>query len=63
MVGVGFTLIVKDLLVPLQALLNGVTVNWELIGMIFELVALKEEISPDPKDGIPISGSVCDQLY
>lgn len=64
MVGVGFTLKVKDLLVPLQPLLKGTTMNRELIGTLYVLVALKEGMSPVPEgDASPTSLIVCDQLY
>ena len=64
MVGVGFTLKVKDLLVPLQPLLKGTTMNRELMGTLYVLVALKDEMSPVPEgDANPISLNVCDQLY
>ena len=64
MVGVGFTLKVKDLLVPLQPLLKGTTMNRELMGTLYVLVALKEGMSPVPVgEASPTSLNVCDQLY
>ena len=64
MVGVGFTLKVKDLLVPLQPLLKGTTMNKELMGILYVLVALKAGMSPVPEgEASPTSLNVCDQLY
>jgi hypothetical protein len=65
-VGVGLTVIVKVLAVPVQdspALVKvGVTVIVAVIGFAVVLVATKDAIFPVPLDANPIEGVLLDQL-
>ena len=66
-VGVGLTVIVKIIGVPLQvlplAVRAGVTVIVAVTGVVPVFVAVKLEILPDPLKGKPILPSLLVQLY
>jgi hypothetical protein len=59
-VGMGFTVMVNDVKLPVQVtpwlVKVGVTVIVAITGALVMLVAVKEEISPEPEAAIPIEG-------
>jgi hypothetical protein len=56
-VGVGFTVIVKDTGAPVQPDNVGVTVTVDVTGAVVELVAVKAPILPEPEAASPMEGS------